>query len=351
MVGVGQGLVAGLGGRALLAVAVQHAGQHGQRGARRGRPGVRGTNAGPFGINLVVAGQLGSRTRARHRVGPFRGRGEHVGEVDVGAAGQRDIGVLAVLGPGDHGQAGVHGPALGGVVGDRVPQLGIAVVRVHEGAVGPAPLPRARVGVQRPAHDQAATGDGLDAEQVTVGQRPAGLAGFDGVVVAGADDQVAGAGLGAVGDADRGPGRDDAQLDEVVADAAGQFAAQRMVGGHQQDVGAVGGQRDVGGRGGVHHLLRLAADDPAMAVIFGEHGGIPVAQPQARLLFPGGAEPGRSGQPCVAERAGEQGHAAAVFHGLELAGVPGQDRSWRRGPARRRSVRPGPGRTASRPRR
>ena len=163
--------------------------------ARRGRPGDRGTNAVSFGINLVVAGQLGSRTRARRRVGPFRGRGEHVGEVDVGAAGQRDVGVLPVLGPGDHGQAGVHGPALGGVVGDRVTQLGFAIVCVHEGAVGPAPLPRARVGVQRPARDQAATGDGLDAEQVAVGQRPAGLAGLDAMVVARAGDQVAGAGL------------------------------------------------------------------------------------------------------------------------------------------------------------
>ena len=76
---VGQGLVAGLGGRALLAVAVQHAGQ---RCARRGGPGGRGTNAVSFGMNLVIAGQLGSRTRAGHRVGPVRGRGEHVGEVE-----------------------------------------------------------------------------------------------------------------------------------------------------------------------------------------------------------------------------------------------------------------------------
>jgi hypothetical protein len=88
---------------------------------------------------------------------------------------------------------------------------------------------------------RAAAGGGFDAEQVAVGQRAAGLAGLNGVVVAGTDDQVAGAGLSAVGDADRGSGRDDAHLQEVVADAAGQFAAQRMVGGHQQDVGAVGG--------------------------------------------------------------------------------------------------------------
>ena len=276
-------------------------------------------------INLVVAGQLGSRTRARRRVGLFRGRGEHVGEVDVGAAGQRDVGVLAVLGPGDHGQAGVHGPALGGVVGDRVTELGFAVVCVHEGAVGPAPLPRARVGVQRPAHDQAATGDGLDAEQVAVGQRPAGLSGLDAMVVAGADDQVAGAGLGAVGDADRGPGRDDAQLDEVVADAAGQFAAQRVVGGHQQDVGAVGGQRDVGGRGGVHHLLRLAADDPAVRSYSASTAVSPSRSRRLACCSQAARNRAGSGQPCVAEGAGEQGHAAAVLHGLELAGVPGQD--------------------------
>ena len=124
---------------------------------------------------------------------------------------------------------------------------------------------------------------------------------------------------------DRGAGLDDAQLDEVVADAAGQLAAQRVVGGHQQDVGAVRGQRDVGGRGGVHHLLRLPADDPAVLVVLGQHGGVAVAQPQAGGLFPGGAEPDGFGEPGVAEGAGEQGHAAAVFHRLQLAGVPGQD--------------------------
>ena len=37
------------------------------------------------------------------------------------------------------------------------------------------------------------------------------------------------------------------------------------------------------------------------------------------------AEPDGFGQPGVAEGIGEQGHAAAVFHRLQLAGVPGQD--------------------------
>ena len=107
------------------------------------------------------------------------------------------------------------------------------------------------------------------------------------VVVAGADDQVTGAGPGAVGDGDGGPAGDDAQGDEVVADAAVQLAAQRVVRGHQQGVGAARGQRDVGGRGGVHHLLRVAADDPAVLVVLGQHAGVAVAQPQAGLLFPG----------------------------------------------------------------
>ena len=168
-------------------------------------------------------------------------------------------------------------------------------------------------------------GDGVDAEQVAVGQGAAGLARLDGVVVAGADDQVAGAGLGAVGDGDRGAGLDDAEGDEVVADAAVQLAAQRVVGGHQQGVGAAGGEGDVGVRGGVHHLLRVSADDPGVLVVLGEHRGVAVAQPQAGGLFPAVAEPDGFGQPGVAEGTGEQGHAAAVFHGLQLAGVPGQD--------------------------
>ena len=53
--------------------------------------------------------------------------------------------------------------------------------------------------------------------------------------------------------------------------------------------------------------------------------GVAVAQPQAGVLFPGVAEPDGFGQPGVAEGAGEQGHAAAVLHRLQLADVPGQD--------------------------
>ena len=219
----------------------------------------------------------------------------------------------------------MHGAALGGVVGDRVAQFGILVEVEREVPVGPAALPGARVGVQGAAHDQAVPGDGLDAEQVAVGQRAPGFPGLGGVVVAGADDQVSWAGLGAVGDGDRRSGLDEAEGDEVVADAPVEFAAQRVAGGHQDRVGAAGGQGDVGGRCGVHRLLRVAGVDAAVLVVVGQDGGVAVTKPQAGVLFPGVAEPDGFGQPGVAEPGGEQGHAAAVFDGLELAEVPGQD--------------------------
>ena len=96
------------------------------------------------------------------------------------------------------------------------------------------------------------------------------------VVVLGADDQVPRAGGGAVGDAHRGAGGDHAEADQVLADPAGQLAAQRVVRGHQQGVRAVQGEREVGGCGGVHHLLGFAAADPAVLVVLGQHAGVAV---------------------------------------------------------------------------
>src|SRR5438045_2747057 len=89
-----------------------------------------------------------------------------------------------------------------------------------------AARPRCGVGGRGAADRQRVPGEGLDAEQVTVGQGPARFARLDAVVVAGADDQVAGAGPGAVGDGHRGSILDDAKGDKVIADAAVQFPAQ-----------------------------------------------------------------------------------------------------------------------------
>ena len=141
---VSQGLVPGLGGGVLLAVALQHGGQDGER-----LPCSGGGLAAGAGGEPVVAGQLGGRPRPGDRVRAFRGEREDVGDVDVGTAGQGDVGVRAVLGAGDQGQAGVDGAALGGVIGDRVAEFGIVIGGEQELLVGPAAL--AGVAGRRPA--------------------------------------------------------------------------------------------------------------------------------------------------------------------------------------------------------
>src|SRR4029077_20170898 len=75
-------------GSAVLAAAGS-AGPPGGGGAAVG--GARGAAGGGA---AVVAGGVGGRARAGGRVGGLGRLGEHVGEVDVGAAAQRDVGVL-----------------------------------------------------------------------------------------------------------------------------------------------------------------------------------------------------------------------------------------------------------------
>ena len=203
VVRIGQGVLPSLGRGQLLAVSVQHPGQHGERVSGASHRDAR-LGCGQCG-DLVVAGQFWCGPRARHRVGELRGDGEHVGHVGVGAVAERDVSVLAVLSAGDHGQARVHSAALRGVIGDRVAQLRLSEMLVQEGAVGPSPLPGGRIGVQGPADDQPGRSDRLDAEQVAVGQRSAGLPRLDAVVVASADDQVPDARSCAVADPTTGP--------------------------------------------------------------------------------------------------------------------------------------------------
>jgi hypothetical protein len=147
VIGVGQGAVPVLGRGQELAVSVHDGGQHGQRLTGRSGWGGRDGDACSFRIFLVVAVQLGRRAGAGSGVGALGGHGEYVREVDAGSAGQGDVGVLAVLGAADHGQARGHGAALRDVDGDRIAEFRILVVGELEVSVGPAPLPSARVGV------------------------------------------------------------------------------------------------------------------------------------------------------------------------------------------------------------
>ena len=81
--------------------------------------------------------------------------------------------------------------------------------------------PVAGSGSSSAADHDAAAGDGLDPQDVTVGQGPAGLACLEAVVVGPADDQVPGRGFNAVGDPDGPAVVDEAEVDQVVADAGG----------------------------------------------------------------------------------------------------------------------------------
>ena len=233
-----------------------------------------------FAADALVAVQLGSGPGARLRVGRLRRGGEHEGQVRVGAAGHRRVQPLPVLVTGDQRDSGVHGAALGGVPGDRIGQVRGLVAGVAERPAGEPPLSGRRVGLEQAADHQAAAGDGLDPQDVPVGQGPARLARLEAVVVAAADDQVPGRRLSALRDAHGPGGIDHAEVHQVIAYPGGQFPAPGPVRGHQQDIppGQVAGH--VGMDGLIHRLLGRGAADPAVPVIVVQRGGVPAAQPQ-----------------------------------------------------------------------
>ncbi len=152
-----------------------------------------------------------------------------------------------------------------------------------------------RVSVEQAADHDAVAGDGLHPQDVAVGQGPAGLARFEVVVVGPADDHVADGGLGAVGDPDRPASVDEAEVDEVVADPGGEFAAAGPVRGHQQHVapGQVGGE--VGAGGLVGGVVGRGAADAAVRVVFVQGGGVALAEAEGGGAFPGGGEPDNRG--------------------------------------------------------
>ena len=133
----------------------------------------------------------------------------------------------------------------------------------------------------------AVGGDGGDLQDVAVGEVAAVVPGPDGAGVAAGHDQVPGAGLLALGQADARARGDEAVADQVVAGAAGQFAGLVFGAGHQQGVLAVevvGEPAAVGLFGG---LFGGAAAQPTVFFVVGEHGDVPGAQPQGGVAFPG----------------------------------------------------------------
>ncbi|HET9969608.1 MAG TPA: hypothetical protein VFQ68_15345 [Streptosporangiaceae bacterium] len=114
-------------------------------------------------------------------------------------------------------------------------------------------------------------------------------------------------------------------MDQVVADAPGEFAAAGPVRGHQQHIaaGQVGGDVDAGGL--VHGRPGRGAADPAVLVVVVQGGGVPAAEAQGGSAFPGGGEPNGLGELDVAEPVRQEHHGAAAFDRGELFLVPGQD--------------------------
>ena len=106
------------------------------------------------------------------------------------------------------------------------------------------------------------------------------------VVVLLDEDQVTGAGPGALPQGDLGPALDAAEVLQVLADSLAQFPADVVALRHQEHVAAGQVPGDVGLPGGVEDLLGVAAPDPAVLVVLGQHRCIAGAEPQRGLAAP-----------------------------------------------------------------
>ncbi len=176
----------------------------------------------------------------------------------------------------DQADADGHGAAFDGVPGQRVAEVAVlGRVGAAEGERGrPAALAGFVVAVE-PAHGQAGAADRVRAEQVAVGQRPAGLAGCDLVVVLPGDDQVAGVGAGAVAQAGGAAGCELAPVEQVALDAAGQVVALGVPERGEDHVGAGQVLGEVGAASLLGHLFVTAAVQPGVRVVVGQRGHVP----------------------------------------------------------------------------
>ena len=166
--------------------------------------------------------------------------------------------------------------------------------------------------------------DALDPEDVPVGQRVAGLGDQLGVVLP-ADDQVTGRRPRALAEVHRWPVIDQPEVDQVVADQAGQFPAVLPGVGHQQRVLACQPPGNVCLPYLVERVFAVAAGDPAVLGVLLQGCLVSGAQAQAGVAFPFLGEPHRHRELGVPQVAGQHRHAAAGLDGRELLVITGQE--------------------------
>ena len=230
MVGAGQFAVQGLGRGEFAAVAGEDCGEDGDR--VDGGEFLVGCwlvcgQGGVFAVQAFGAVEFGGGAAAGAGVSCAGVARYAIGVIGVAAPAHGDVQSLAVAESVDQDVGGAGGAAERGVAGGRVGEGGM----LREVAGGylerrrPAGLAGGRVAAGEPAHfGVAAAGPGGgagDLQDVAVGQVPAVLAGLDAAGVAAGHDQVPGAGLLALGEADGRAVSDEAVADQVVAGAAG----------------------------------------------------------------------------------------------------------------------------------
>jgi len=126
------------------------------------------------------------------------------------------------------------------VPGDGVGQVGGAVAVVDERLAGELPLPGGPVRTEQAPHYEPVVGDGLDPQDVAVGQGPSRLVGLDAMVISAADNQVPSRRLGTLGDPDRRAVVDEAQQDR---------ASRSALAGSKEGAGPGGSGAGTGGTG------------------------------------------------------------------------------------------------------
>jgi hypothetical protein len=170
-----------------------------------------------------------------------------------------------------------------------------------------------------------------------VSHRPSSPEGDPPVIEAG-HDQVAGTRDRPGPQPDLRASLDEAVVQEVVADAAGQLAGMFLGAVQEQRVlpAEVVGEPPLPGQ--VHHLLGVAAQ-PALLVMDGQDRHAR-AQPQSGVALPALSEPNRPAELDESELAGEHHHAAAL-HAAELLMIASdQDPAVPRESSRLPGVRP-----------